>query len=120
MENQTYRKLIVWQKSMLLVTKVYQSINDFPKDELYGLSSQVKRSSISIPSNIAEGYGRDGKKEFLRFLNISMSSLFELKTQLEIAMNLKFLNDNVFNEIYADSREIERMLSSLINTLKNN
>lgn len=103
---------------MDFVTKIYSKINLFPQEELYSLSSQIKRSAISIPSNIAEGYGRNGTKDYLRFLNISISSLFELQTQIEIAYNLKFLDKDSFEELYDDSREIERMLSSFISKIK--
>ena len=98
--DNTFRKLIVWQKSMHLVTEIYIELKTFPNEELYALSSQIKRCSISIPSNIAEGYGRDGTKDYLRFLNISLSSLFELQTQLEISMNLEYLKKDRFDIIY--------------------
>ena len=103
---------------MAFVTKVYTETKSFPLEELYALTSQIKRSATSIPSNIAEGYGRDGKKDYLRFLNIALSSLFELQTQIEIAYNLGFLNENSFTALYEDSREIERMLSSFIKQIK--
>lgn len=114
----TFRDLLIWQKSMDLVTKIYQLTKSFPKEEIYGLSSQIRRSSVSIPSNIAEGYGRDGNNDYLRFLNISMSSLFEIQTQLEISFNLKYLSENQFNKINGESREIERMLSAFIRKIK--
>ncbi|WP_417196217.1 four helix bundle protein [Bizionia sp.] len=118
-KNSTFRKLLVWQKSMALVTLIYSEVMVFPPDELYALTSQIKRSATSIPSNIAEGYGREEKKDYLRFLNIALSSLFELQTQLEIAYNLKFLKQDNFNKLYNDSRKIERMLSSFIRKIKN-
>lgn len=104
---------MIWQKAMILVAKVYSKTNTFPKEEMYGLTSQVKRSSFAIPCNIAKGYGRKGKKDYLKFLNISMSSLFELQTQIEITVNLNFLSKNDFEEISDNTREIERMLSRL-------
>ncbi|WP_179348264.1 four helix bundle protein [Winogradskyella pacifica] len=116
--DHTYRQLLVWQKSMALVTEIYTEVKVFPPDELYALTSQIKRSATSIPSNIAEAYGRDGKKDYLRFLNIALSSLFELQTQLEISYNLKFLNEVSFNKLYTDTREIERMLTSFIRKIK--
>lgn len=103
---------------MAFVTKVYTETKSFPLEELYALTSQIKRSATSIPSNIAEGYGRDGEKDYLKFLNIALSSLFELQTQIEIAYNLGFLNKNFFTALYEDSREIERMLSSFIKQIK--
>ncbi|MBO9584074.1 MAG: four helix bundle protein [Flavobacterium sp.] len=114
----TFRDLLIWQKSMNLVTEVYQITNSFPKEEIYGLSSQIRRSSISIPSNIAEGYGRNGNTELLRFLNISISSLFEMQTQLEISFNLKYITEYQFSKINGESRELERMLSAFIKKLK--
>jgi len=109
----TYRDLIVWQKAMSFVTEVYKSTADFPKEEIYGLTMQVRRSSVSIPSNIAEGYGRNSTGDYMRFLQISMGSIFEAQTQLEISFNLGFLEKKSFERIYESSREIERMLSSL-------
>jgi four helix bundle protein len=114
-----FRNLLIWQKSMSLITKIYYSTNNFPKEEIFGLTSQIRGSSISIPSNIAEGYGRQSDKDFLRFLNISIGSLFEMQTQLEIAKNITYLNEEEFNNLYEDSREVERMLVSFINKLKN-
>lgn len=113
----TFRKLIIWQKSIAFVTRIYKSAIEFPKEELYGLTSQIKRSAVSVPSNIAEGYGRKSNKEFIRFLRIAMGSLFEIQTQLEIAKNLNFIDEEVYLDLYEDSREIERMLSSLIDKL---
>ncbi len=114
----TFRDLKIWQKSIVLVTNVYEETKSFPKEEQYGLSSQLRRASVSIPSNIAEGYGRESKKEYIRFLNIAISSLFEVQTQLEIGKNLYFLKENNFNSLYEDTREIERMLSSYIRKIK--
>ena len=114
----TFREIKVWQKAMNFVTKLYKNTHSFPHEELFGLTSQMRRSAISIPSNIAEGFGRKSSNEFKRFLQISMGSLFELQTQLEISKNLNFLDETVFNELYQDSREIEVMLSSFINSIK--
>ena len=113
-----FRNLLVWQKSMSLITKIYVSTKKFPKEEIYGLTSQIRRSSISIPSNIAEGFGRDSNKEYLRFLNVSIASLFELQTQLEIAKNIEYLTQEEDNNLYEDSREVERMLVAFINKVK--
>ena len=116
----TYRDLLVWQKAMQLVTQIYSITKELPREELYGLISQIRRSSVSIPSNIAEGYGRNSRNDYLRFLQISMGSLFELQTQLEICLNLKYLPENNHSEMYEQSREVERMLSSLIRKLNEN
>ena len=113
----TYRDLQVWQKSMTLVTEVYKISKGFPKDEAYGLTSQIRRCAISIPSNMAEGYGRNSTNEYIHFLRIATGSLYELQTQMEISMNLCYLNRDEFDKLYEVSREIERMLSSLIRKL---
>lgn len=113
----TYRDLLVWQKAITFVTEVYNIAREFPQEELYGLTSQIKRSAVSIPSNIAEGYGRKSKKDYIRFLQIAMGSIFEIQTQLEISKNLEFLPENNFNTLFENSREIERMLSSLISKI---
>ena len=102
---------------MTLVTEIYKISKGFPKDEAYGLTSQVRRSAISIPSNMAEGYGRNSTKEYIHFLRIATGSLYELQTQMEISMNLGYLNRGEFDKLYELSREIERMLSSLIEKL---
>lgn len=83
------------------------------------MTSQIRRSTISIPSNIAEGYGRKSTDDYLRFLQIAISSLYEMQTQLEISLNLKYLSMNNYEKAYELSREIERMLSSLIRKIKN-
>lgn len=98
---------------MTLVTNVYQATQYFSREESFGLTSQIRRSSISIPSNIAEGYGRNSDTELSRFLNITIGSLFELQTQLEIAYNIAYLNQELFNNLFDQSREVEIMLSSL-------
>lgn len=110
----SYRDLIVWQKSMQLVTQVYSKTKILPREELYGLVAQIRRSSVSIPSNIAEGYGRNSTNDYLLFLQIASGSLYELQTQLEICLNLEYLSKEDFESIDEQSREIERMLSSLI------
>src|SRR3990167_4237956 len=110
----SYRDLIVWQKAIQLVTQVYRMTRTLPKEELYGLLAQIRRSAVSIPSNIAEGYGRNSTNDYLRFLQIAMGSLYELQTQLEICLNLEYLSKEEFESIDEQSREIERMLSSLI------
>lgn len=114
----TFRELYVWKKSMSLVTEVYRATKTFPDTEKFGLTSQIRRSAVSIPSNISEGYGRGSLKEYIRFLHISISSLFELQTQLEISFNLEFIEKSKFTILFDSSKEIERMLSSLIRSLK--
>ncbi|HHT9107808.1 MAG TPA: four helix bundle protein [Candidatus Wunengus sp. YC63] len=119
MTMRNYRDLVVWQKSMALVTKVYSITRLLPKEEFYGLVSQIRRSAVSIPSNIAEGYGRYSTNDYIRFLQIAIGSLYELQTQLEICLNLGYLSKEHFEKIYEQSREIERMLSSLIKKVGN-
>ena len=114
----TYRDLVVWQKSMKMVQDVYRLTRDFPKEEIYGITAQIRKCSISIPSNIAEGYGRRSTQDYLRFLKISSGSLYELQTQLEIVFQLNYIAKEDFDLIYEISREIERMLSSLITKLE--
>lgn len=114
----SYKELIVWQKSIALVTQIYNLCSNYPQSEQFGLTSQLKRSSISIPSNIAEGFGRNSKNDFIRFLNIAVGSLFELQTQLEISKNLSFLTEDHHTEIIEKTIEIEKMLKALIRSLK--
>lgn len=114
----TFRDLQVWQKAMVLVTNSYSISSNFPIEEQFSLTSQIRRCSISIPSNIAEGYGRDTNKDYIRFLTIALGSLFEFQTQIEIAFNLKYISEENFVKLYEDSRELERMLSSFIRKIK--
>lgn len=114
----SYRDLIVWQKSMELVTLIYKCSLGLPENEKYGLTTQIKRSAISIPSNISEGYGRNYRKDYSRFLQIARGSLFENQTQLEIAVNLNFIKVEDLKEIQELSLEVEKMLNSLIKKLE--
>ncbi len=113
----TFGKLIVWQKGILLSKKIYQITKTFPREELYGLTDQLKRSSVSIPSNIAEGYGRNSRADYKRFLSIALGSVYELQTQLIISKELNFLNEKIYNEIISLSKEIDRMLYAMIKKL---
>jgi four helix bundle protein len=112
---ESHKDLKVWQESMILVEDVYKITATFPKEELFGLTSQLKRSSVSVPSNIAEGAGRRGKTEFIRFLYIAMGSLSELDTQLELAERLSFYkrDEEIFKRVYY----IKSMLAKLIKSL---
>ncbi len=113
----TYRDLLIWQKSMDLVVLIYRTTNCFPDNEKYGLVSQLRRAVVSLPSNIAEGYGRNSSGEFNRYLNIVMGSLFEVQTQIELSYLLKYLTKEEFEKLFEHTREIERMTSSFIRTL---
>src|SRR5690606_2096919 len=117
MNIQSLRDLLVWQKAMNLVTEVYQLTQQFPKEEMYGLSSQIRRAIISVPSNIAEGHQR-GTKEFLQFLKIAKGSLAEVETQLEIALRLNYLQEMGFLQLQQQITELNKMLSGLSNKLK--
>lgn len=113
-EIKTYRDLIIWQKSMSLVTEIYSITNNFPASELYALTNQLRRCAVSIPSNIGEGYGRNSTGDYKRFLQISVGSLFELQTQIEIAYNLKYIQDSIFKDLLAKTSELEIMIFTLI------
>ena len=115
-----YQDLIVWKKSVKFVSNIYLVTRNIPKSELFGLTNQLRRASISIPVNIAEGYGRNSKREFLRFFGYSLGSLFEVQTQIRISYELKVITANQFNCLYDKTREIERLLSALIDKIKTN
>jgi len=117
MKIQSYRELDVWKKSMNLVEICYKITCEFPKEELYSLTSQIRRASISIPSNIAEGQSRWSTKEFLRFLSIARGSLSELETQLILAQRLKYIFEDNLNEILKLTDEIGKMISGLRKSL---
>lgn len=113
-----FKELLVWQKFINFVTEIYELTNDFPKDEMYGLTSQIRRASISIPSNIAEGNSRRSVADYLQFLKIARGSCAEVETQLIIAQNLKFLSEEHYLKLNQDIIEISKMLNGLINSLK--
>ena len=110
----THKDLNVWQESIAFVTLIYEKTKSFPKDELFSLTSQIRRCAISIPSNIAEGAARESNKEFLRFLFISQGSISELDTQLLIANNLKFLSKEDYVILTDKLISIRKMLAGLI------
>lgn len=113
----TYKDLIVWQKSMIFCTNVYKLTKLFPKDELYGITSQIRRSSVAIPSNIAEGYRRGHRLEYLQFLRIAYGSVLELETQLIVCLKIKYLTENQYNELNNLLEEVLKMLNKLISSL---
>ena len=115
---ESFRDLLVWQKSMTLAQGVYGITVAFPKEEQFGLVSQLRRCAVSIPSNIAEGYGRQSLSDYIRFLRISRGSLFELQTQLELSFNLGFLGKEHFDKRILLAHEIAKMLNSLIASLE--
>ncbi len=109
-----YKELIVWQKSMNLVELVYKSTSLFPSEEKFGLTSQIRRSAVSIPSNIAEGAGRSSKNVFRNFLEISNGSINELKTQFEIAKRLNYMTKEELKTILTLCNEVQKMTFALI------
>jgi four helix bundle protein len=113
-----YKELKVWQKSVDLAVKIYGITKAFPKEELYGLTSQLRRSAISIPSNIAEGAGRNTKKDFNNFLGISNGSSCELDTQLIIVQRINFIDASVVQSLQQEITEIQKMNWSLKRSLK--
>ena len=114
----THKDLEVWKKSIEMVTKVYTLTRSFPKEELYGLSNQMRRAAVSVASNIAEGAGRNSSKELLQFLYFATGSLSELETQLIIAHNLGYLNNEEKQDIDAIVSYIFIILSRLVQSLK--
>ena len=118
MDTRPHRKLDVWQKSMELVREIYQITSAFPKHEEYGLSSQMRRAAVSVPSNLAEGAARKGNKEFKQFLNIAQGSLSELDTQVELAQMLGYIANERHIALMAKITEISKMLYGLTNSIK--
>lgn len=113
-----YRDMIVWQKAMELVKEIYILVKNLPKEETYALSDQMRRAAVSIPSNIAEGYGRKSKVEYSRFLDIARGSLYELETQLQICIMLNYLDIKDTEKAFSLSQEVGKMLNSLITKLE--
>ena len=116
--GKSYRDLVAWQKAMDLVTAIYQVSGSFPRDELYGLTSQLRRAAVSVPSNIAEGQGRHGAAEFRHFLRQASGSLMELETQIMIAERLGYVSPETASHILNSSAEVGRILNGLLNSLK--
>ena len=118
MDSRPHRKLDVWKKSMDFVKHVYQATETFPKSEIYGLSSQMRRAAVSIPSNLAEGAARKGKKEFSQYLNIAQGSISEIDTQIELSFILSFIEKNLYNNLMDELNTISKMLFGLSRSLK--
>jgi four helix bundle protein len=113
-----FHKLKVWEKAHNLALKVYLATHDFPKDEIYGLTSQMRRSSASIPTNIAEGCGRNSKAETIHFFNVATGSSSELEYQLILAHDLHYLEDKLYIELSAQLIEVRQMLYAFSQKLK--
>jgi four helix bundle protein len=118
MTVQSYRQLEVWQLAMDLAEKCYQATKCFPREELFGLTSQIRRAGVSIPANIAEGQGRSHTKEFLKHLSIARGSLMELETHLTLGQRLGFLPQAKLDDLLALASRISRMLSGLRKALE--
>ena len=114
----THKDLEVWKTSIEMVTNIYQVTRNFPKEEIYSLTNQMRRAAVSVPSNIAEGAGRNSSKEFLQFLYFATGSLSELETQLIIAYNLKYINDEQRQDMDTLINTLFKMLSGLIQSVK--
>ena len=115
--GRSYKDLVVWQKAMEFVTEIYRETAEFPRDERYGLTSQVRRAAVSVPSNIAEGQGRLSENEFRHFLGLARGSLMEVETQLKIAGNLGYLQQVPSQELLKSTGEVGKILNGLIASL---
>ena len=113
-----YQDLIAWQKAIALVTEVYEQTREFPRDEIYGFTSQMRRAAASIPSNIAEGQGRASTGEFIQFLCNARGSLYELETQVIVAFNLRYLSEGQRDKLIDAASELGRILNGLINSVQ--
>ena len=116
---ETHKDLRVWQQSMEMVTSIYLMTKAFPKEELFGLVSQMHRAAVSVPSNIAEGYARGTDREKLHFLRISSGSISEIETQLMLSLNLGYISQETYDELSEMITSIWKQLNSLISFLKN-
>ncbi len=116
----SHKDLIVWQKSMLFVEEIYSLTKGFPDEEKYGLTAQLRRASVSIPSNISEGAARHGKKEFEHFLYMALGSAAEVETQLELARRLNYVTDSTVETQLQNITEIRRMIQGMIGHLVSN
>jgi four helix bundle protein len=114
----TYQQLIAWQKAIALVTYIYSVTSKFPRDEIYGLTSQLRRAAVSIPSNIAEGQGRATRGEFIQFLCYARGSLYELETQILVGRNLAYLTPEQAESLSGSITELGRILNGLITSLQ--
>ena len=113
-----FKELKIWKAAIRLTKEIYKITRDFPKEEIYGLTSQIRRSAVSVPSNIAEGCGRNTDKQLVNFLNISMGSLCELETQLIISKELGYLKEEKTKNILSNIDELERMINGFRTKIK--
>lgn len=117
--GRSYRELVAWRKAMKFVTAIYEATQAFPREERYGLTNQLRRAAVSVPSNIAEGQARFSPKEFHHFLTIARGSLVEIETQLLIAKDLQYFGKLALDALLADADELGRILNGLIASIKN-
>src|SRR5437016_7306413 len=108
-----YKDLVAWQRAMDLVTDIYRVTQKFPKEEIYGLTSQLRRAAVSIPSNLAEGQGRNSRREMYHFAGNARGSLFEVETQIEIALRLGFIAAGEAADLAADTAQLGRIINGL-------
>ena len=113
----SFEDLIVWQKAHAMVLKIYSQTKNFPKEELFGITSQIRRAAVSVPNNIVEGYKRTGKQDTLRFLNIAQASLEEVRYLIILSFDLNLLDNK---DILEDANEVGRILSGFYKSIKNN
>jgi len=118
MPIESYRDLTVWQKAMILAKETYRITRPFPRDEIYGLTSQIRRAAVSIPSNIAEGWGRKSRRDFIRFLTIARGSATELESEILLSSEIGYLSKEIAESFIKDTIEIGKMLNSLIKSLQ--
>ena len=117
MDKGGFKGLIAWQKAYELVLSIYKATSDFPKAEIYGLTSQVQRAAVSVPANIAEGYERQHKKEYKQFLSIAKGSLGEIETYLLLSNDLKYITNDLFESLESQRKEAARLINGLIKSL---
>jgi four helix bundle protein len=120
MENkkiESYKDLIVWQKGIELVNEIYVLTKRFPKEEIYGLTNQMRRAAVSIPANIAEGWGRNSTKNYIQFIRISRGSLYEIETMIVIAKNQNYIDEDQKLSIAMRIDELGKMLNKLLSSL---
>ncbi len=118
MPSQNYRDLFAWQEAMDLVESVYRATRDWPKEEMYGLTNQVRRAVISVPANMAEGQGRSSTREFARYLSIAMGSLYEVETYVSVAQRLRYSDALMCDGLLAQTAEVARLTHGLSRRLR--
>jgi four helix bundle protein len=116
---ESYKDLVVWQKGIELVNELYTVTKEFPKEEMFGLTNQIRRAAVSVPANIAEGWGRNSTKNYIQFIRISIGSLYEIETQLVIANNQNYITNQKKSTLSEKIDELGKMLNTLLKKLDN-